>query len=155
MSTLQARDTINGKEGFAQVNVNGEIHKLFYLKSLEATMEKNKSEIKTIGSRATQHKTTGWSGTGSMTVYYITSLFRKLAIDYIKTGKDFYFDMIVTNEDKASGAGQQTTALYNCNIDSVILATLNIDDDALEEDMDFTFEDADLLEQFKELEYLK
>jgi hypothetical protein len=155
MAYLKANDTICGKEGFAQININGEIHKLFNIKSLEATMEKNKSEIQVIGARATQHKTTGWSGSGEMTVHYVSSLFRKLAVEYIKTGKDVYFDMIVTNEDPTSSAGKQTTALYNCNIDTTVLAKLDIDDDSLEEDMDFTFDDAEILEEFKELEYLK
>ncbi|MGL4572866.1 MAG: phage tail tube protein [Clostridium sp.] len=155
MAYLKAQDTICGKEGSAQVNINGEIHKLFNIKSLEAKMEKDKSEIKTIGSRATQNKTTGWKGTGSMTVHYISSLFRKLSIDYIKTGKDFYFDLIVTNDDANSSAGRQTTALYNCNIDTTILAKLDIDDDALEEELEFTFDDAELLEGFKDLDYLK
>lgn len=155
MAILKASDTICGKEGFAQANIEGQIYKLFYIKSLEATMEKNKAEIQTIGSRATQHKTTGWSGSGSMTVHYITSIFRKKAIEYIKTGKDLYFDLIVTNDDKSSDAGKQTMALYNCNLDSTILAKLDIDDDALEEDMDFTFDDAEILEEFKELSYLK
>ncbi|MGL4875178.1 MAG: phage tail tube protein [Clostridium sp.] len=151
--SLLANDTISGKEGFAQVNINGSIHKLFYAKAIEAKMEKNKSEVKAIGSRATKHKTTGWTGTGNMTIYYVTSLFRKLAIDYIKTGKDFYFDLIVTNEDKNSATGKQTTALYSCNLDSVILAKLDVEDDSLEEEMDFTFEDADLLDQFNTLKY--
>lgn len=155
MAYLKANDTICGKEGIAQININGEIHKLFNIKSLEATMEKNKSEIQVIGARATQHKTVGWSGSGEMTVHYVSSVFRKLAVEYIKTGKDVYFDMIVTNEDPTSSVGKQTTALYNCNIDSTVLAKLDIDDDSLEEDMDFTFDDAEILEEFKELSYLK
>ncbi|XZM32524.1 phage tail tube protein [Clostridium perfringens] len=154
MAFLKAQDTVCGKEGIAQININGEIHKLFNIKSLEAKMEKNKSEIKTVGARATQHKTTGWNGTGSMTIHYISSLFRKLAVDYIKTGKDIYFDMIVTNDDPTSAVGKQVVALYNCNVDSIILAKLDIDDDALEEDMDFTFDDAEILEGFKPLSYL-
>lgn len=125
------------------------------LKTYEATMEKNKAEVKTIGHRGTQSKTTGWSGTGSMTLHYVSSLFRKLAIDYIKTGKDFYFDIIVTNDDPSSSVGKQTMAFYNCNIDSVILAKLDLDSDALDEDLDFTFDDVDILDQFKKPAYLK
>ena len=110
---LKAGDTISGQEGKAQININGEIHDLFMVKSVEATVEKNKAEVKTIGHRGTQNKTVGWSGTGSMTLHYATSLFRNLIVQYIKTGKDFFFDMIVTNEDPSSELGKQTTALYN------------------------------------------
>ena len=145
---LKAGDTINGQEGIAQATINGQIHDLFFMKSIEATAEKNKSEVKTIGNRATQHKTCGWSGSGSMTIYYVTSLFRKMMIEYIKTGKDTYFDLLVTNNDKTSTVGTQTTVLYNCNLDSTVLAKLDVDSDALEEDVDFTFDDADLLDEF-------
>lgn len=154
MSYLRAGDTISGQEGFAQININGEIHKLFTLKSLEATMEKNKAEVKTIGKRGTQHKATGWTGTGSMTLHYATSLFRKMAIDYIKTGKDIYFDMVVTNDDPTSTLGKQTTVLYNCNIDSVVLAKLDVEADALDEDVEFTFDDVDLIDEFQKPNYL-
>lgn len=152
---LKAGDTISGQEGKAQININGEIHELFMVKSVEATVEKNKAEVKTIGHRGTQSKTVGWNGTGSMTLHYTTSLFRKLTVDYIKTGKDFFFDMIITNEDPSSEFGKQVTALYNCNIDSVVLAKLDVDSDALDEDLDFTFDDVDILDQFKKPSYIK
>lgn len=154
MGYLRAGDTISGQEGFAQVNIGGQIHKLFALKSVEATMEKNKAEIKTLGKRGTQYKATGWSGTGSMTMHYVTSLFRKLAVQYIKTGKDFYFDMVITNNDPSSVVGKQTTVLYNCNIDSIVLAKLDVESESLDEDLDFTFDDVDILNQFKKPSYL-
>ncbi|MEG0297623.1 MAG: phage tail tube protein [Clostridium sp.] len=152
---LNGKDTISGQEGFAQVNIDGEIHKLFSLKSVEATMEKQKTEVKTIGKRGTQHKATGWSGSGNMKLHYVTSLFRQLALQYIKTGKDIYFDMIVTNEDPSSKVGKQTTVLYNCNLDSVVMAKLDIDSETLDEDLDFTFDDVDILDQFSSPDYLR
>lgn len=149
---LKSNDTISGKEGRAIATVNGEVFELFYAKAIEGTVEKNKSEIKTIGRRGTGHKTTGWSGSGSMTIYYVTSRFRKLVRDYIKTGIDTYFDLQVINEDPASSTGKQVTILKDCNLDSVMVAKLDGDsDDGLEEDMDFTFEDMELTEQFNEL----
>lgn len=155
MSYLNGGDTISGQEGYAQVNIKGEIHKLFALKSVEATMEKQKTEVKTIGKRGTQHKATGWTGSGNMKLHYVTSIFRKLALEYIKTGKDLYFDMVVTNDDPSSRIGKQTTVLYNCNIDSIIMAKLDIDSETLDEDLDFTFDDVDILDQFKTPDYLR
>ena len=84
-----------------------------------------------------------------MTVYYATSLFRELMIKYMKTGVDTYFDIQVTNEDPTSSIGAQTVLLKDCNLDSVVLASFDVDADVLEEDVDFTFSDADLLEKFK------
>jgi len=145
---LRAGDTISGQEGKATAKIDGIITDMFYLKNLEATFEKNKAEIKTLGKRGTQHKTTGWAGSGSMNIYYVTSIFRKMALQYAKTGKDIYFDITVTNEDPTSTIGAQTIVLYNCNLDNTVLAKLDVDADALDEDVDFTFDDFDILDEF-------
>lgn len=145
---LQAGDLISGQEARATLKINGSIHEMFFAKNVEATCEKNKEEVKLIGSRATHNKTSGWSGSGSMNIYYITSLFRKMALQYIKTGKDVYFDMTVVNDDPSTTVGKQTTVLYGCNIDGTILAKFDIDTPVLDEDVDFTFTDVDYLDQF-------
>lgn len=152
MALLNGKDTISGKEGKAFATINGQVYELFYVKNIEAKIEKLKSEIKVIGSRATHNKTTGFKGTGSATMFYITSVFRKLIVDYTKTGIDTYFDLQIVNEDPASATGKQTIILKNCNIDSTILAKLDADsDDSLDEDFDFTFENVDILDQFNTL----
>lgn len=148
---LNPNDTINGKEGRAIINLKGKVYDLFYIKKAEAKFTKTKSQIKTVGRRNTGNKTVGWEGTGTLTLYYVTSLFRKLCVEYIKTGKDFTFDLVIENEDPTSATGKQATALYGCNIDEVILASLDVDSDGLEEEIPFTFEDADILTQFDEL----
>lgn len=152
MKTLNAPDTISGKEGRAYAKVNGNNEELFFAKTIEATVEKNKSEIKAIGKRMTGHKTTGASGSGSMTLYYMTPLFREMIKQWKKTGVDVYFDMVIENDDQESAAGKQSTLLIDCNLDSVVLAKLDGDsDDALDEDVDFTFEDFDILTPFRKI----
>lgn len=149
MKTLNAPDTISGKEGRAYAKINGNNEELFFAKSVEANVDKNKSEVKSIGKRMTGHKVTGLNGTGSMTLYYLTPLFRSMLADYKKTGVDLYFDMVIENEDPQSSAGKQSILLMGCNIDSTVLAKLDGDsDDPLEEDTDFTFEDFDILTPF-------
>ena len=71
-----------------------------------------------------------------------------MALKYAKTGEDTYFTVTVVNDDKGSTVGKQTIVLYNCNIDSVMLAKLDTESDALEEDIDFTFDDFDILDSF-------
>lgn len=67
------------------------------------------------------------------------------------TGVDVYSDMVVENDDPASGAGKQVV-LRGANLDSVILTKLDADsDDPLDEDVDFTFEDWAYLDQFHAL----
>ncbi|MBB6633560.1 phage tail tube protein [Cohnella thailandensis] len=151
MTYLQARDTINGQEGRAYATINGENVEMFYIKTLEATIEKTKAEIKTLGRRGTQHKATGWSGSGTMTIYYMTSRFRHLMLDYVKSGIDTYFTITVINEDPNSGVGMQTITLMNVNLNKVIAAKLDTDSEALEEEMEFTFEGYEIGSDFRQI----
>ena len=152
MKTLKAPDTISGKAGRAYAKINGNNEELFFAKSIEAKVEKSKSEIKSIGKRMTGHKTTGAAGSGSMTLYYMTPLFREMMRQWKESGIDVYFDMVVENDDRESSAGKQTTLLMDCNFDSVILTKLDGDsDDALDEDIDFTVEDFDILTPFTKI----
>ena len=129
---LRAGDTISGQEGKATSVIDGNVQDMFYVKTLEATFEKTKAEVKTLGKRGIQHKGTGWSGAGSMTIYYVTSIFREMALKYAKTGKDTYFNITIVNDDSTSTIGKQTMVLYNCNIDSTILAKLDTEADVLD-----------------------
>lgn len=122
---------------------------MFWGKNLEATAEIQKTDVYTLGKRGAQHKPNGWSGSGSLTIYYVTSLFRRMAIQYIKTGRPVYFDMTVTNEDPGSTIGPQTTVLKNCTLDSVILAKFDVESEVLDETVDFTFDDVDILDEFQ------
>mgnify|MGYP002554277565 FL=1 len=146
MKTLNAPDTISGKEGRAYAKIDGNNEDLFFAKTIESTVEKSKSEVKAIGKRMTGHKTTGGNGTGSMTLYYMTPLFRQMIKQWKETGQDIYFDMVIENDDQESSAGKQSVLLIDCNLDSVVLGKLDGDsDDPLDEDVDFTFEDFDIL----------
>lgn len=145
---LRAGDTISGQEGKAIAKIDGNIQEMFYIKMLEATFEKLKTEVKALGKRGTQHKGNGWQGSGSMSIYYVTSMFRNMALKYAKTGKDTYFDITIINDDPTSTIGKQTVILYNCNFDSIILTKLDVESSTLEEDIDFTFDDFDILDSF-------
>ena len=153
MGYFKAGDTISGQEAVARMNIKQSdgtttVEELFYGKSLEATCEIQKTEVKTLGKRGSQHKPNGWNGTGSLTIYYATSTFRKMAIDYMKKGVPIYFDLTVINNDPGSTIGPQTTLLKNCTLDSVLLAKFDVDAEVLDESMDFTFDDAELLNSF-------
>ena len=71
-----------------------------------------------------------------------------MMLDYMKTGRDSYFDIVVINEDENADAGRQTVVLKNCNLDSVVLARLDVDADNLDEEVSFTFDGAELLDSF-------
>lgn len=155
MSYLKAGDTISGQEAVATIlvhNADGttSVENMFWAKNLEASAQINKTEIYTLGKRGVQNKPNGWSGSGNMTIYYVTSLFRRMALQYIKTGKPVYFDITVTNEDPGSTVGPQTIVLRNCTLDSVILAKIDVESDVLDETVDFTFDDVDMLDEFQQ-----
>jgi hypothetical protein len=148
MGFLRGNDTISGSEALATSNINGNIQDMFYIKTFEAKAAKIKKEIRTLGSRATQHKSSGWTGTGTMKIHYITSMYRKMMLEYAKTGRDTYFNITTTNEDPTSSVGKQTLVLYGCNIDESILSAIDLEATSLEEDVPFTFDDFDILDEF-------
>ena len=145
---LNAKDVLSGAQGVAFVTVEGNRYQLANLKNINARATKTKTQVSILGQTAKGNKATGWEGSGSMTMYFNTPIFRDLMVRYIKTGQDFYFDLQVTNDDPSSAVGRQTMILRNCNLDSVLLVNLDADSDALEEDMDFTFDDVDNPEVF-------
>lgn len=150
-NTLKAWDAINGAEGMVYAVINGNMEEMIYVKNIEANADKNKSELKVLGQTGVKHKSNGWKGTGKMTMYYTTTLFRKMMIKYIKNDKDTYFDLIIENEDPSSELGQQKVMLKQVNLDGVVLASLNVDSTELEEDISFTFNDAEIIESFNQL----
>lgn len=145
---MLAKDTISGQSARAYTTINGQVEEMFYAKKLEAKVKKNKKEIKTLGKTGTQNKANGFSGTGSMTIYYVTSKFREIMLQYTKTGVDTYFDIQVTNQDPTSSVGAQTTILKGVNLDEIVVATLDVESETLEEEVSFTFDDWDLQGSF-------
>ena len=148
MVLKNGQDTINGTEGSVIATIDGQVEPLFYIKDFEAEVELNKEEVKFLGSRATHHKVTGWTGSGSMTIHYITSKFREIVIGYIKNGILPQMSLVGTNNDPASSAGWQTAVLKSVILDGSIMFKLANEDEVLDEDVDFTFEDVDLLDKF-------
>lgn len=118
MNILQAEDCVNGREGIAKAVIDEKVAELMELANININIEKNKTEFKAMGTRNTQNKTTGWKGTGSANVRYVSSRWAKMLETYVKTGKDTYFTIVVTNEDPGSSTGKQTIQVLGCNIDS-------------------------------------
>ena len=151
--TMKAKDSISAKLAECFVTVGSNRYNFMQAINLEANFEKTKSEVPILGKTGRGHKSTGWNGTGSATFHYNTSIFRQMMEDFKNTGNDIYFDIQITNDDPTSAAGRQTVVLVGCNIDGGILAKFDADnDDYLDEDMDFTFEDFKIPEKFSLLE---
>lgn len=146
---MQARDAISGSMATCYIYFDGKRINAMMAKNLEATIEKIKTEVPILGRSGKGNKSTGWKGKGSATFHYNTSMFRQLLRGYKWKGVDTYFDIQVVNEDPTSSVGRQEVILKDCNIDGGILAKFDADADILEDTVDFTFEDFEIVEKFK------
>ena len=145
---LKAKDTISASLAECFITIDGNRYNFMQAINLEAKVEKTKSEVPILGKTGKGNKSTGWKGTGSATFHYNSSIFRKILERYKNTGEDTYFDIQITNEDDTSEAGRQTVILKDCNIEGGILAKFDADGEYLDEDMDFTFDDFEIPEEF-------
>jgi len=148
MGFLLAKDAISGKEGMLWVTVDGQVKECAEVRNITVTMDKNKAEFRALGERGTQHKATGYSGTGSLTVYAVTSYWNKMLIDYANNGVDVYFNLILKNEDPNSAIGAQRIQVNNVNLDGGDLAKLDVDADFLDQSFNFTWTGIKLLKEF-------
>lgn len=149
MSFLLAKDAISGKEGMIWATIDGKVKELAEVRSFTATFDKTKAEFHSLGQRGTQYKATGWNGTGTLDLYYVSSDFVKMLVDYAKTGKDVYFNLTVKNEDPNSAVGAQKATLGMVNIDGGDILKLDVDANFLDTSFNFTYSEIDILEKFK------
>ena len=146
--TMNAKDAVSASLAECFVTINGSRYNFMQAINLEATIDKSKTTVPILGKTGKGNKSTGWSGTGSATFHYNTSIFRELLEKFKNTGEDIYFDIQVTNEDPTSSVGRQTVILKDCNIDGGVLTKFDADAEYLDEDMDFTFDDFEIPEKF-------
>ena len=86
-----------------------------------------------------------------MTIYYVTSIFTKLMKKFKDEQKETFFDIQVINEDPTSASNKSDITLKDCSIDGGLIAAFDADGDWLEQDIDFTFEDYVIAQEFDEL----
>ncbi len=148
MNIMNGKDTVAASLAQCYITIEGTRYNFMQAINLEATLEKNKTEVPILGKTGKGNKATGWTGSGSATFHYNQSIFRELLLRYKNTGEDIYFDIQITNEDPSAAVGRQTVILKSCNIDGGTLAKFDADGEYLDEDMDFTFEDFEIPEKF-------
>lgn len=145
---MKSKDTLSAAMAQVFATIDGNRYNLFQAINLEASFDMNKTQIPILGKTGKGNKTTGWSGTGTMTLHYNTSIFRELMLRYKDTGEVVYFDIQIVNEDPTSAAGKQTIMLLDCTIDGGILAKFDADGEYLDEEVSFTFEDFKMPDTF-------
>lgn len=148
---MHAKDSVSASLAECYVTIEGRRYNFMQAINLEASIEKNKTEVPILGKTGKGNKATGWSGSGSATFHYNTTIFRDLLKRFKETGEDVYFDIQITNEDPTSSVGRQTVILKDCNLDGGVIAKFDADADYLEDELDFTFEDFEIPEKFSTL----
>ena len=148
MAWTTGQNVINGGEGTLQVEDGGNLITLANVTKLEANVKKDKSEIQVVGKRMTLHKTVGMSGEGTLSLYYLSSRFRADLDDYKSKGTDHYYEITATNHDPSSAANTQVVKLHGVNFDSIPASLLDGSHSELTEDLDFTFEDFEVVTPF-------
>lgn len=146
---LNSNHLINGGSGMAYIRKDGKRFQAANVNSVDASVEFEKMEKKALGKRMTIHKITSGSGSGTLNMSYMGSVFRDALLEWRKTGKQPYFDLDLTNDDPSTPHGRQTVVLYNCLPDEITLSMLDSEGEELEEEIPFTFEDFDIPEKFK------
>lgn len=146
---MNAKDAVSASLAECFVTIEGNRLNFMQAINLEANFEKTKTQVPILGKTGKGNKSTGWSGSGTATFHYNTSIFRELLYRYKNTGEDIYFDIQVTNEDPTSAVGRQTVILKDCNLDGGTLTKFDADAEYLDETIDFTFEDFEVPEKFR------
>jgi hypothetical protein len=153
MSFLLERDSINGKDGKAFIQRNGQNIELFHLKKLTANGEFQSSDFNVVGTRIIQSKTSGIKYNGSMTVYYGSPVFLQMLQEYQANRSIPYFNIMVVNNDTSSTVGKQTVVLENCKFSGTVpIAMLDDSQDALQEDIAFTYTSFRTINEFNDPE---
>jgi hypothetical protein len=140
MAGTRLADTLSAQEGTAFITIDGVTRELFEISSVKAQLDLIVQERRMLGSRMTQHKVTGVSGTGSATLYFMNSEQLNQTINYINNGTRGSISLLITNKDPQSSVGEQTVTLSNVIFNTIPVATLEESDDPVTFDSDFTFD---------------
>lgn len=148
MPFLKSDEVISGREGMVQATIDGVVRELAEIRTLEANAALNKTEFKVLGFRGTYNKVTGFTCSGSMTMYYNTSLYAQIVEIYMKTGVIVPIDIIVLNEDPSSSIGKQRVRLNGVILNEVTVAKVDAEAEFIDSSADFSYVDFDILDKF-------
>ena len=148
---LLAKDTVNGAEGKVFVTRDGKQIEVAGMMNITTYADIQGKEMRVVGTRTIQNKANGAKQTGKGTIYYGTSLWTDMVLDYINTGNMPQFDLQITNDDPSSSVGSQTIAYYGCELTgSVPLSILDSEKAMLNYEFNFTYTRVAKLRGFNE-----
>lgn len=148
-AVMNALDAVAGSLASAYITLSdGNRYNFMQLYSFESNMEITTKEVPILGKPGKGNKPTGWKGTWKGTAHYNQSVMRKVWLDYKNTGVMNPFDIQIANEDPTSAVGRQTIVLKGCLSKGGILAKFDADAETLDEELEGTFDDWEMPEEF-------
>lgn len=152
---LNVRDINNGALSEVWFTFpSGEKMNCMHVISLSTSVEKEKEQKHVLGLIQAGNKALGVTFSGTMTVYDITTRFRRKMEEYVNTGEDMYGQMDVISYDNTSATGRQSVSYFGVNIDSLELSKVDINAASLETDLAFTFESFTINQDYDDLDGL-
>lgn len=113
---MKANEVVNGTWG--EVWINDDL--VDEISAFQAKIEFNKEDIDVCGEMMTQHKITGYSGTGSMTLKKTNSRMIKILSDFVKDGTEPDVTIVGKLADPANG-GSERISLTGISFDDLTL----------------------------------
>lgn len=155
MSTnvMRPAEVFAGKSGDVYVSLNDTRYHCMHITEIEATVEYEKGDVPMLGRRMTGHKINGMSGSYKGKGYYRFSELREAAEVYKNGGAVPIYEIEISNTEEydaasSNTAGTQRVVLKDCMPDSQILAKADAGSEFLEEDIEGTFDDFEIVEKF-------
>lgn len=140
-TSMRGCDAIAAPLADCYITVDGKRYHFMQMIDFEARMVKRRFEVPVLGHHAVGNKSAGWQGVFSGRAHYNERVLRNMLYEFKRTGKEIYFEIQVSNEDPASGAGKQTVVLMDCTLDGGVLTKFDADGTYLSETVQGTFED--------------
>lgn len=150
LNLMNQNDTISSKEGTVFVTVDGKNIPFAEIIEMEAKVELKTTDVTPLGQRMTSKKVTGAEGTGSVKFYYQNPAIRNIVANYVKEGKIPEVSIKYANDDPTSHAGRNSGVLKGVIFEKALLFKASGENNVLEDETDFSFNDIEILETFKQ-----
>ena len=151
MSSLLAKDTLNGAEGSIVVTRNRKNYTVACMRNIQTNAEIQSNDMRVIGTRTIQDKPNGAKLTGTGNIYYGTNIWTDMVLEYIQTGVMPEFDIQITNNDPTTSVGSQVMAYYGCHLTGTIpISILNDEEAMLNYDFNFAYTRVARLQAFND-----
>ena len=137
---MNQNDTISSKEGTVFVTVDGKNIPFAEIIEMEAKVELKTTDVMPLGQRMTSKKVVGAEGTGSVKFYYQNPAIRNIVANYVKEGKIPEVSIKYANDDPTSHVIFEKALLFKASGENNVL----------EDETDFSFNDIEILETFKQ-----